>query len=881
MIKLKFNPPIVPKRYLDRVELVNKLEDSRSLPLLLVVAPTGYGKSLLISNWIYSLNLKFLWLSLDDEFNNLQVFFEYLITGIKKVFPKDSALLYRNFSQSKFPNFELIKDEVFNFLNEIDKPFKIILDDYFFIKNKEIHNLINEYLKNPVSNVQLIVITRIDPPIITNQLKLYGNMDEIRMNELKFSTNELKKLVQINFPDIKENDLAFKIYENTNGWPLLSQFILTNIPKSKVDNIDSLDLDMHRSNLVNYFNDHIIEYYGSKSILTGFKVASIVGWFSNGLLNYIFDNLSFSLEISSEKLIKISLGNHMLSMTEKKNIKWYRVHHYFQSHFLNNNEEIGELKLEVYSILSKWQETQGDFVKAIDHALNAKEYDRAVNLINRVRKKEVKSNYYWKFQTWKDSFPKHYFEQNISLLFGYLNFLSEIFDIQKMIVIIQDLDELIKNSAEDSDHVYELNIYKAFIEIWINCNPENAIKLLNTKIADFESNQILYYKHCFYESVAYQMSGRGEKGIEKLNERIALIHNNWIQRNHLEAIKIFLHLFKGDLYEARKIADIYRSNLIELDDDYSFLWANYLAGNIAFQLGEYRTALELFRQVASQKSIIQNRIMIDSFIAKSILERYFGFFDKQQDTLDQLKDLIQKTRNNLFSDLPESTENRSELSENNSEKLLKWAYGYRNEPHPSEFHFLIEVPFLTKLKILVIKGEVEESKAAIDELNQIELILNNYHNSYHLVDILVLKAICCAKIENTEGFVAHLNKALDLSVKNGMKRPYIELAQPLEPYFLLYKDNIRHSWWISNLFSSDSQSGSIGTDNSMINQPDLENNFSVRELEIIRAIQDGLRNKEIADSFNISTETVKSHLKNIFKKSGVHSRVELIKTFSK
>ena len=48
-----------------------------------------------------------------------------------------------------------------------------------------------------------------------------------------------------------------------------------------------------------------------------------------------------------------------------------------------------------------------------------------------------------------------------------------------------------------------------------------------------------------------------------------------------------------------------------------------------------------------------------------------------------------------------------------------------------------------------------------------------------------------------------------------------------------------------------------------------------RELEIIAAVVAGFANKEIAQYFKISEDTVKHHLSNIFDKVGVSSRLEL------
>jgi two-component system response regulator DegU len=52
-----------------------------------------------------------------------------------------------------------------------------------------------------------------------------------------------------------------------------------------------------------------------------------------------------------------------------------------------------------------------------------------------------------------------------------------------------------------------------------------------------------------------------------------------------------------------------------------------------------------------------------------------------------------------------------------------------------------------------------------------------------------------------------------------------------------------------------------------------------REFEILREIVHGLSNKEISNKFKISNNTVKAHLKNIYKKLGVRNRWELITQF--
>ena len=54
-----------------------------------------------------------------------------------------------------------------------------------------------------------------------------------------------------------------------------------------------------------------------------------------------------------------------------------------------------------------------------------------------------------------------------------------------------------------------------------------------------------------------------------------------------------------------------------------------------------------------------------------------------------------------------------------------------------------------------------------------------------------------------------------------------------------------------------------------------ESDVGARELEVVRMVAKGHRNKEIADALHISEGTVKAHLRTIFEKLHVSSRMKL------
>jgi DNA-binding NarL/FixJ family response regulator len=59
-------------------------------------------------------------------------------------------------------------------------------------------------------------------------------------------------------------------------------------------------------------------------------------------------------------------------------------------------------------------------------------------------------------------------------------------------------------------------------------------------------------------------------------------------------------------------------------------------------------------------------------------------------------------------------------------------------------------------------------------------------------------------------------------------------------------------------------------------QPKKDNLLTERELEILNELSKGANNKKIAEDLFISTNTVKAHIKNIYKKMHVHSRAEAV-----
>jgi DNA-binding NarL/FixJ family response regulator len=78
---------------------------------------------------------------------------------------------------------------------------------------------------------------------------------------------------------------------------------------------------------------------------------------------------------------------------------------------------------------------------------------------------------------------------------------------------------------------------------------------------------------------------------------------------------------------------------------------------------------------------------------------------------------------------------------------------------------------------------------------------------------------------------------------------------------------------MGRLLTADLDSGAGENDTSSLRH---ENGLTERELELVRLVASGYKNKEVGATLSISERTVKTHLTNIFQKLGVRDRVGLV-----
>ncbi len=196
LIRTKLHRPPVAKDHLHRQHLLDRLNRNLHRPLTLVSAPAGYGKSTLVSCWLEACDIPSAWVSLDENDNDLRMFLAYFLTAVQSIFPDSARKTQALLNSTDLPLLSVMARSLINELDQIDKAFILVLDDYHFIGEKAVHDLLNELLNHPPASMHLVLATRRDPPLPLPILRARSQMTEIRVQDLRFSSAETATFLQ-------------------------------------------------------------------------------------------------------------------------------------------------------------------------------------------------------------------------------------------------------------------------------------------------------------------------------------------------------------------------------------------------------------------------------------------------------------------------------------------------------------------------------------------------------------------------------------------------------------------------------------------------------------------------------------------------------------
>jgi LuxR family transcriptional regulator, maltose regulon positive regulatory protein len=194
-----------------RSRLRDLLDRSALRPLTLVSAPAGWGKTSLLSDWIESGTPpgRVAWVGLEPADRRRQRFWTAVTAALRLARP-DLGDLPRPDGAGL--------DAFINALDELADPVVLALDDLHDAASPELVADLEALAEHGPASLRLILSTRVDPPLRLERLRLAGRLGEVRAADLALTTGEARSVCEKAGVELNDHALE-RLVERAGGWP--------------------------------------------------------------------------------------------------------------------------------------------------------------------------------------------------------------------------------------------------------------------------------------------------------------------------------------------------------------------------------------------------------------------------------------------------------------------------------------------------------------------------------------------------------------------------------------------------------------------------------------------------------------------------------------
>jgi LuxR family maltose regulon positive regulatory protein len=214
----KIAVPELPVGAVPRPALLDRLDQADAGQLVVVVAPPGFGKTTLLSSWVRRPGgPPTAWISL-DALDDAARFRATLLAALAAIpdLPPDSPVRRIGRARSGGAGLDII-DELIEALDAAAPALRVVLDDLQELKEPEAWRDLARLVRHRHPGLRLVLSSRVDPPVPLPRLRLEGRLHELRAADLRFTTEDAAALLEGAGLRITPQQTAV-LQARTEGW---------------------------------------------------------------------------------------------------------------------------------------------------------------------------------------------------------------------------------------------------------------------------------------------------------------------------------------------------------------------------------------------------------------------------------------------------------------------------------------------------------------------------------------------------------------------------------------------------------------------------------------------------------------------------------------
>ncbi|MBN1580889.1 MAG: AAA family ATPase [Anaerolineae bacterium] len=893
--------------------------------LTLISAPAGFGKTMLVVEWVAScriqgagykstdasdsgsqqpaifsprLSTRFAWLSLDEGDNDPVRFWRYVVTALQTAWPDLGEVALVMLQAPQPPPIDAFLTALINDIaSRADLTAVIlVLDDLHLITERQVHGGLTFLLDHLPPQMHLVITTRADPPLPIASLRARGQLTELRQADLRFTDQETAALL-IDLP-LSPQDMA-ALGQITEGWVAGLQMAVLAMRSGGLPSLSPIPGDENRT------ARFIASLTGSQEYIADYFTDEVLDRQDEPVHRFllhtsILDRLTGSL---CDAVTGQRQGRQMLEQLRQANLfvvpqdgerQWYRYHRLFADLLRRRLDQAWpDLVSELHRRAGDWYERNGLLAQAIDHILSAHDVDRAAALIERVAETTMIRGETATILNWVTRLPDELVRTLPELC---------LFCAWSLLWSGQAIDtvEARLSHVQDGPPPFpaQAMALRAYIAI-LRGQMARAADLAHRALAQLPEESAFSRGMATWSlSVSSLVSGDAAGGSAALDRAIALCRESGNVMANVMTLSNLAEMYvqQGQLYQAETA---YRRALeLATDPDGRPL---PIAGMPLIGLGDlYRewndlyTAATLCNQgLAFTGKWSRIGISFDGYVALARVRQAQGDWASAQAVIHEAARIA------LASDVTDLDQIvvaihqvQLELAQGGTENVqtaARWAAQHKVNERQLDLRLSDQSDLLSQLSqreqitrawVLIALQQPDNALALLDPVLA-SMQASKIHSTRRAIDLYLLRALALQATGDTEQALGFLSQALSLAAPGGYVRIFLDKGALVAQ--LLYRAVERgiapsYASVLLAAFEAEmaKQAGVSAGSSAEPTQTLLVEPLSEREVEVLHLIAEGLSNREIATRLVISLSTVKGHTANIYSKLGIHSRTRAV-----
>jgi LuxR family maltose regulon positive regulatory protein len=374
LLETKIVPPRLIGHLVDRPRLRRRLDDAGGSAMVLVAAPTGYGKTTAVLSWCTERAGSFAWVTLDSGDNDPARLWTYVATAIDRVWPRAArrALYLLSISQG---NVRPALDALLSGLARLPGPVDVVLDDVHELTDLQVLETVEYLVTRLPINVRVVALSRVDPAIRLAGLRAHGALVEIRARDLAFTLEEAREMLVAREGIPLGDGGVDTLVRRTEGWPgglYLAALWLRDLADPHAGVREFAGSDRH---VAAYLSAEVLDHLDSE--VRGFLMRSAaLGRFTVALCDEVLER-----EDSARLLARLERSNLFLISLDRRG-EWFRYHSLFEELLLLELRSLDpHAESQIHRRASVWCRREGLIADAAQHAFAARDHEIVAQLL--------------------------------------------------------------------------------------------------------------------------------------------------------------------------------------------------------------------------------------------------------------------------------------------------------------------------------------------------------------------------------------------------------------------------------------------------------------------------------------------------------------------